>query len=242
MSESPSQPRSLFDAPPDDVTRYRGLSGLAVAALLAGLASPLALAAPLGWVVPGAGLLLGSLALLRIARAEPAPLGRKAALAGMALAALFAAAGVSRWYVGDRLLAREAARFAAHWFDALRQGNAADAWRLTFDPKHRWPAGMDPRQFDPNDPHRGEQLEKYRLQPAVRALLALGPKAQVRLYETADQGDQDHHPWVQLTYAVTCDEPPGTSFFLTLTMDRFIIDGRADWRLLAVQGDLPPGV
>jgi hypothetical protein len=220
--------------------RYRAVSGLAVAGLLAGLASPVALMGLLGWIVPAGGVLLNVLALARIARAGPALIGRKAALAGLVLSLLFAAAAVSRWYVGNRLLHNEAMRFAAVWFDALRQGNPQKAFQLTLDPQHRWPPGEDPRNFDRGNPRRHEQLQRYVLQPPVRALLALGPKAQVRFCEAADQGQQDGHPWVQLTYAVTCDDPGGTSFFLTLTLDRFVAAGRTDWRLLGVEGDLPP--
>jgi hypothetical protein len=239
MSDAPSPPRPVFDAPADDVIRYRAVSGLAVAGLLMGLASPLALLGLPGWLVPAGGALLNGLALARIARAGPALIGRKAALAGLGLSLLFAAAAVSRWYVANRLLRNEAMRFAAVWFDALRRGNSQRAFQLTLDPAHRWPSGEDPRNFDRDNPRRHEQFQRYLRQPPVPTLLALGPKAQVRLCEAADLGQQDGHPWVQLTYAVTCDDP-ATSFFLTLTLDRFITAGRTDWRLLGVDSDLPP--
>jgi hypothetical protein len=238
MPDSP--PRPVFDAPADDVLRYRAVSGLAVAGLLAGLASPVALMGLPGWMVPAGGVLLNVLALARIARAGTALVGRKAALAGLVLSLLFAAAAISRWYVASRLLRNEAMRFTAVWFDALRQGNPQKAFQLTLDPEHRWPAGEDPRNFDRDNPRRHEQVQRFLLQPPVQALLALGPKAQVRFCEAADLGQQDGHPWVQLTYAVSCDDPGGASFLLTLTLDRFVAAGRTDWRLVRVDSDLPP--
>jgi hypothetical protein len=244
---NPSQPEPprppLFDAPADDLVQYRGLSSLAVAGLVVALASPLALlAGPLGWIVPVVGLVLNALALVRIARAAPALVGRKAALAGLALSALFAAAAVTQWFVGYRMLRNEAQRAAAVWFDALRQGNAQKAQQLTLDPKLRPPPDEDARDIERRDPRRRADLKNFVSQPAVRALLALGPNAQVRFYETANQGEEQDHPWVQLTYAVTYDDPAAgrTSFFITLTMDRFVWDGRADWRVLRVEGGVRP--
>jgi len=242
MSDSTPSHRPVFDAPPDDVVRYRAVSGLALGGLLAGLASAVALVGPLGWGVSAGGVALNALALARIARAGRGLIGRVAPLAGLVLSAFFAAAGVSRWWVGNRLLDHEARRFAAVWFDALRRGDFYKAQQLTLDPHVRWPPGEDPRDFYRGNPRRREQLQRYVLQPPVRALLALGSKAEVRFYETADQGQQDGRPWVQLTYAVSYDDPGDgrTSFFLGLLMDRLTAAGRTDWRVLRVDGGVRP--
>ncbi|MGD0897754.1 MAG: hypothetical protein ABR915_07940 [Thermoguttaceae bacterium] len=238
--EPPPHPR--FDAPADDITRYRAMSGLAVAGLLTGLASAVAMMGPLGWIVPAVGLACNGLALARIAHAGPALIGRKAALTGLFLSALFATAAPTQWFVGHRLVRNEAIRFAAVWFDALRQGDPYKAQQLTLDPRFRCPKGETYREFYSRYPNWGNELKRYVLQPPVRALLALGPKALVRFYETADQGEQEARPWVQLTYAVTYDDPAegATTFFITLAMDRFMVAGRPDWRVTRVDGAVHP--
>lgn len=76
-----------------EVERYKALSSAAVASLVAGVLSALAL---LDWtlgVIPFLGLLLGGFALYRI-RANPAEItGQRLAVIGMALSSLFWAAG-----------------------------------------------------------------------------------------------------------------------------------------------------
>jgi hypothetical protein len=239
-SESPQHP--LFDAATDDVVAYRAVSSLAVAALLVGLASTVAMLNPVGLIVSGIGLGLGCLSLVRLVRAGPALVGRKAALAGLALSALSATTATTQWYVAQRLLRGEARRFAQVWFDALARGNPYQAQELTLAPTQRPGPEETFRDFYRKNPRWRDELKRYVVQAPVRALLALGPAAEIRYYETADQGVQDDRPWVQLTYAVTYDDPDAgrTSFFITLLMDRFAVEGGHTWRVMRVDGPVRP--
>ena len=189
--------------------------------------------------MPAGGVLLNGLALAQDRRAGPALVGRRAALAGLMLSLCFAAAAVSRWYVASRLLRNEAMRFAAVWFDALRRETPSGPSSSRSIPSTVGRPAKNPRDFDRGNPRRREQFQRYLRQPPVRAVF--GPRAEgpVPLCEAADLGQPDGRPWVQLTYAVTCDDP-ATSFMLTLTLDRFTAAGRSDWRLLGIDSDLPP--
>ena len=71
MSTSNRSSPPIFDAADEEVARYRAISSLAVAGLLAGLLSPLALFATTLWLVPLAAILLSGLALWRIANCAP---------------------------------------------------------------------------------------------------------------------------------------------------------------------------
>jgi hypothetical protein len=187
-------------------------------------------------------VLLGCLALVRLVRAGPALLGRRAALIGLALSAFSGSAVTAQWLVRERLIRGEAMRFAQVWLDALARGDPYSAQELTLAPNLRPAPGETFREFYRRNPRWRDELKRYVLQAPVRALLALGPAAQVRFYETADQGMQDDRPWVQLTYAVTYDDPEAgrTSFFITLVMDRFVVEGRNTWRVMRVDGPVHP--
>ena len=106
---------------------YRPVSGLAVAALIAGLLSAVALVSPFFWVVPLLAIGLACLGLADVSRAGAEKAGRLAALAGLALAVGFGAQAVSSTLT-KRLITTARARAAATvWIDALRDGRVADA-------------------------------------------------------------------------------------------------------------------
>ncbi len=67
----PDHPSPIFDATDEEVARYRAISSLALAGLLAGLLSPLAMFAPVLWLVPLAAVLVSGLALRRLTARDP---------------------------------------------------------------------------------------------------------------------------------------------------------------------------
>jgi hypothetical protein len=80
---------------------YRSLSGLAVAALIIGLCSPLAFFAPIFLLVPILGLLLGGLAIVRIWRESEYYTGTGLAVTGVLLSlALATTAGAMHTILG----------------------------------------------------------------------------------------------------------------------------------------------
>ncbi len=73
----PDRPFSLkFDAADEEVVRYRAVSSLAVAGLMAGLLSLLAMFATVLWLLPLAAVVLSGLALRRLAARGPELVGR----------------------------------------------------------------------------------------------------------------------------------------------------------------------
>ena len=76
----------------------------------------------------------------------------------------------------------------------------------------------------------------------MRTLLALGPKAQVRFYQTADADREDDNDLVNQFYAVTYEEEgERKSFFVLVRMMRQKLgSGQAGWRILAAEGGVRP--
>ncbi|MGB8854876.1 MAG: hypothetical protein WCC69_15080, partial [Pirellulales bacterium] len=110
-----------------EVSGYRPVSSLAVAALIVGCASALALVSPVFWVVPLVGAALALVAVRDVTRSGAAKAGGLAALAGLALALGFGsqamtAAATARW-----LAAARAEAAAGFWLDALCDGRTDDA-------------------------------------------------------------------------------------------------------------------
>lgn len=111
----------------DDPTRYRPVSGLAVAALIAGFLSAVALVSPLFWVAPLLAIGLACLGLADVSRAGAEKAGRLAALAGLALAVGFGAQAVSSTLTRRLITTARAQAAATVWIDALADGRVADA-------------------------------------------------------------------------------------------------------------------
>jgi hypothetical protein len=110
-----------------EVSGYRPVSSLAVAALIVGCVSALALVSPVFWVVPLVGAALALVAVRDVTRSGVAKAGGLAAVAGLALSLGFGsqavtAAAMARWLAAAR--AESAARF---WLDALCDGRTDDA-------------------------------------------------------------------------------------------------------------------
>jgi hypothetical protein len=231
-----------FDADETDVATFQSVSGLAVAGLVIGLLAPSAMLDPMFWVVPLVGIAVGAWALWQIRRRAGALVGRKAALAGLLLSVVFAAAAPTDWTVYRWRLRSEARQVADLWFECLRRQEPHKAYQLLLDPMSRRP--LDERLWAVyrETPRWRDALVKYVAQPLPRTLLALGPKATVRYCECPDQGEADDKPWVQLLYAVTYDEGAGpTTFFVSVSLERTrTLDGRANWHISQALGGVRP--
>ena len=243
----------LHEAGDAEIARYRPLSKLAVAGLIVGLLSPLAVIEPVLYLIPLAGILVGALALGRIARSGQALLGRKAALAGLVLSVGLAAAAPGHWITYRWLLRREARQFATVWFDLLRQGEPQKAFQLTVHPDYRQPLDDSLWDYYKENPQQHRSLWDYvgnaerglsdQAPPLVRTLLALGSRARVRYFATEGQGRIGGTDTVYQIYAVTYDEGGGPkTFFVSMELKRVLVkpSGVASWRITRADGGVRP--
>jgi len=115
----------------DTAAEYRPVSRLAVAALVVGACSALAVFSVVAWVLPLVGVAVAVAALWDLDRPGVLKAGRLAAVAGLALAVGFGAQAVTAALVTRVLIVRRAEATAAVWIDAVREGRAADALAIT---------------------------------------------------------------------------------------------------------------
>jgi hypothetical protein len=244
MSTPDESSPARFDAADREVASYRSVSSQAVAGLLAGLLSPLAMFASAFWLVPLAAVVLSGLALRRMATRRPDLVGRPAAVAGLMLGAVFLVAAPVDDMVYRSFIRRQAREFAAIWFDAVQNKEVYRSHYLTISPnKRRSLESKLPEFYARNDSSR-MLLRQFINDATMRTLFALGKDAEFRFYETIGEERQEGFDTVKQIYAVTyADErkQPKT-FFISLLMQRSVdtSTGRAGWTMVHVDGGLRP--
>jgi hypothetical protein len=226
-----------------DAVAYRAVSGLALLGLLLGVFSAVALMVPLLWIAAIAGVIVNVVALRRIATHSPALIGRKAALVGVTLSAIFFAAIPADLLTYRWLLRDEARKYAATWFDYLRAGEPHKAYELTVGPMIRDRVDDSLWEFFREGSDERSMLVNFLRKPAVGALMALKDKATVRYYDTESQWSEKETDHVYQTYAVTYPDSEGLkTFFVGLVLDRTAESHtkHAFWQITRIDGGVKP--
>ncbi len=234
-------PARLPDEP--EVESYRPLSGLAVVAAVLGLVSPLALFAPFLWVLPFGGVLASVAALRAIGSVIPPMLGRKGAMAGLALSLVFGVAGPVDWACYRWQIRREATQFAMQWFDLLRNREPHKAFQLRLAAETRSPLDDSLWQVYYEGSDLRQMLEDFLNDKTVRTLMALGDKASIRYYDTEAQEGGRESDILDQSFAVTYASPDGpATFFVGVRLERSRPrdSDRAFWRVISHRGGIRP--
>lgn len=176
---SNDSPESTFDAKP--------LRGSAIAALVLGIASIVALGGPYLWFVPVAAIVCGVIAL----RPSPVPIaGKGIATLGLTLALFFLSwsAWSKRTYEHQR---REVAvENALKWIETLQTGAIELCFELTLSPSQRHAASYDLKQYYAKfadatedelamdmDSSPGFQFQQFQKSDGVKAIVSAGSSA-----------------------------------------------------------------
>lgn len=115
----------------EELGRYTSLSSLAVCAFVLGIASLIALLAPLMVVIPITAIVVSILALVRIGRSEGALTGRTLAVVGLSLAIACGIASPLRVEVRDNLYSAQADRAGRLWLRSVSQNDLSAALERT---------------------------------------------------------------------------------------------------------------
>ncbi|MGD0382651.1 MAG: hypothetical protein ABSA77_03950 [Thermoguttaceae bacterium] len=248
MSPDIRQPR-VTEQTDVELAAYRSISGWAVAGLVIGLLSPLALVDPLLWAMPIAAGIVCVRAFSQIRQNAPAMIGRKAALAGLWLAVFSFSAAYGDWLYYRWRIRDEARQTALFWFELLAQNRPELAFQLTLHPQQRRP--FDERIWDFYVDSEKDKVKWFTAlknyvapgkegEPAslVRTLLALGDSADVRYLGTLDQFFVESQYVVDQLFAVTFTESGGKkTFFVSIRLARIgASDEHAGWRIVGAQG------
>lgn len=199
---------------------YRELSGLAVAGFCAGVVSALAMANEILWLIPPVALAINLSALRAIRRRGRPMAGRRAALAGLALALIFGMSAPLQGPLHHWRLRTEAIDLARQWFVALRENRPEVAHQLATPQWIRLPADEALVARYTEDKGR-RALKQYTAQPAVRLLLTSGKHAHIRYFGNLSVTSEEEQETVVDVYAVTVEqEGRRSSFFVKLSLAR----------------------
>lgn len=165
------------------VSEYRSVSKLAVAALLAGLASLLALLSPGLLGLSLLGVILSLLAIRRIAQSEGELVGRTAAIVGLVLSLAVGAGLLAHRSTVQRLVAQQAGPWALEWCELVKAGDLEVALELTRPSSVRRPFNQELVDFYATDETGRQSFEKFSSNEVVKLLSSAGDD------QTLVQGD-----------------------------------------------------
>lgn len=187
----------------DDLPGYRPVSGLAIAALLAGIGSVLVLFTALAAMVPLVAVVLAAVALAELRRSEGRRVGRAAALVGLALAIGFTAQAAGGFLIDRWVGARRAAAAANAWLDAIREDRLADAMAMCV------PAVLPQRGHDPASPApaSGGMTAEFRALNVVAAVAGCGRETRPPVTVRRDSAAESL--WVADIPLAACGRPGG---------------------------------
>lgn len=227
----------------DELARYHPVSKLAVAGFAIGLLAAFAIAVPLLWLLAFLGAWV-SIAALRRIRADATLSGSGVARAGIFLSLMFGAAVPAQMLATRWWLDQQAQQFAAQWFDYLQANKPHLALQLGTDPTSRRDLSNDFGIWQHYLSDRDSRLElEYTVtQPVVRALLELGPKAQVRYYTTKQLEQQPTKDLISLLFAVTYESGGRKTFLVQLDLERTKnpLTGTNQWQITRYSGPVSP--
>ena len=215
----------------DDLVQYRAVSGLAIAGLLLGLLTPLALIHPLLCLLALFAAIVNLLALRQIAEASPAPVGKRAAHIGLALSLIFGISTPIELTLHRRALRAESSEIAAEWFNALRENRPELAHHLRQYPTTSASRTQSSLQRYTSNPKSVDALRNFVQETPVVLLLKLGKRAHVRWYQNEDVWADGDFEGVRDIYVVTVGNgPQAVSFFIRLGATRSQDLATADWQ------------
>ncbi|NLS96997.1 MAG: hypothetical protein GXX96_33085 [Planctomycetaceae bacterium] len=236
---NPTRWAKFSDSTEAELPEYRAVSGLAVAGLLLGLLSVLSMVHVTLCFVGGAAALCSIAALVRISASPSEISGRRLAVTGLVLAVFLTTAGLANYLTNQRLLDLHSREFAALWFDYLKKGEPEKAFELNNRASVRRPLDGElwNRYLSSRDEYDG--LRQFVAAPEVRALLALGDRAEVRHYAFAGADPER----VAQVYAVTYEDAGiKKSFLVRITLARapYPDQGVFAWQTVGTTGPWNP--
>jgi len=231
----------------NNVVQHRSVSRLAVASMLLGLVSAAAIVNPLAWCVPIVTVTLAIAALKTISAEDSMVFGRKAALAGLAMALLFGACGLTRHFARPHWLYRHARPHAQKWIELVRAGRLKEAHQLHLSQEERESPGADLEAFYRDEKGAHETLSSFFGQAPLSEIVRIGRRGQLRFEGDVDveltREGKARTDVVILRYAIDYEDDgkPQTLWFLVSLGRKYDTEHReARWNVRDVSSQEPP--
>lgn len=216
-----------------ELTQYRAISFWAVATLLTGLASPVALIGPLLWWVPLVTIPLAVLALRQLRQTDPRYVGKTAAVCGMCLSSLFLAWSVSQRVSRESYLASEARKFADEYLQLLLEDKVREAHQIQTPAGRRQSPGDDLTSYYEATAEPGRELDNFRKQEPVASIVGQQGKLDLEFAEVTRHVTEGLTDYFTLRYEIPNGQIRGSSgsIWVSLKRDRHHDSMASDWQV-----------
>ncbi|MDH3718403.1 MAG: hypothetical protein OES79_09820 [Planctomycetota bacterium] len=212
--------------------------GWAVAAFVMGLGSAAALLHPYLWFTAGLGLLVASLALIRLQRAQPPSPAYGLATAGLVLAIIFASWAPTSYYLRRHHLNKQAVAVSQQWLQFLIDGQPYKAFGAMTSPNTRPPLNDKYKKTILDTPATRARFERFQKQKLVTTLTALGPQTNIRHVQSLEQFHRDGADRFVNRFAITdLDNHQKTTIFVRVRAERTAnpVTTTGFWRIMGYQ-------
>ena len=241
MTEIDTLPQPALSDGPMPIKEYRALSVWAIVALVLGLFSGVAIAAPLLAVVPLAAMTVGGIALRRIALHSDRLSGRWMAMVPFILAPLFLGWGFSREFSRRERLFTHAREFADEWLSILNRNQPYFAHQLKVQGKNRLDTYTDLVVAYQRDEGAADGLRMFRESSPMKEILAAAPQAKFHFEEFLRHKQDGFNDTVIMQYAYETPASGKSTCWITVKRTYSNYTGRADWHIVEATTTKPHG-
>jgi hypothetical protein len=244
VSSEAEIPSGVFTPHDDPKPPRPPISWWAVAALILGLASVAAVFHPVLWAVAGLGLMVGSLALMRLQRAEKERSGYGLAVVGLVLAIVFVTAAPTRYHLRRWRVRQQATEVGRQWLKFLIDGPQYKAYGAMQPPETRGQldSNYEARLF--NSPTNLRAYERFQASRFATTLGALKGQSRLRYHATEEQIHDGAADRITNVYAVTFLDDDGNkkTFFVRLHLKRTDnpVVTTGFWQITSYRGGVRP--
>ena len=230
------KPSSLSLPSEPELSQYRAISPWAVATLLVGLVSPLALVGPLLWWVPLVAIPLALLAARQLQQSDPLYVGRKAAIAGACLAALFFSWSVTQRISREVRINSEARQFADDLLKLILDGKLREAHQIQSAAARRQSPGSDLAAYYQAQADAKKDLEAFQKIDAVAAIAGKASDFEFAPGVVTRHTNDGPGDYFQLRYELVRGEfPTGTStLWIAAKREHRPDSGTSEWQINSI--------
>jgi hypothetical protein len=214
-------------------TQYRSVSGLAIIALVLGIASALSLVTPLLLIIPIATLFVAAMALRQIARQPDITSGRGLALAGVFLAIFFLAYLPTRFYLRSQVLAEPAKQVGEAFLTLVKEGKTYEAHQLSLQKFLARDPNRPLAQYYAEDEDASGSYQRFLDSPAMQKLQSLQGKYTYRYVGIEPGIDRTGKDVLTVQFVVEPTESTKRPFPFWISVMRSVDErtGAATWQM-----------
>ncbi|NIL98623.1 MAG: hypothetical protein GTO53_11855 [Planctomycetales bacterium] len=242
MTSEAESPTPVFSDHADPNIPAHRVSGWAIAALLTGVGSATALLHPYLWFTAALGLLVASLALIRLQHAAQPSSAYRLATTGLVLATVFASWAPTRHYLRQHRLNQQAIAVSQQWLQFLANGQTAKALAAMSDSPTR-PEPDDNQPAVRGTPAEKNRLQRFQQQKLVKTLAALGPRARIQHHRSQEHIHRDGvDQFVNLFAVARSADNQQTTLYVRIRAQRTDnpVTTTGFWRIMNYQENVAP--